>query len=416
MDFYLTEEQKQIKALIKDFCNRELDGKMLKEISDKVTFAKTEEEIRAVKPELDPILDKLHQTGLRQLAVPEKYGGGGASFVTLEIAAEEVGYWAPTADMWELMPLFWMAFAALANCDNDTIPEEHKDMVFNLIMKNPRTIVSAAISEAGSGTDPHHPYEQGGQVFAHKDGNEWVINGDKGFSTGAPVADVILVNTRTDKEGPLSKSVSYFLVPRNTPGLSMSLNKLTGPNFFGNGQCHFDNVRVSENNMVGNQGKGFIMLDTAIEAKFIIYSTFIGAVQKLYEEVREFAKQRIGGGKPIIEHGNIAERLGQMAIDIEMMRAYALRVAWESDQRLKNKAPVNLYHSLGCCVAIKELTWRFCELASDIYGGLAGSLELPLEGFTRLMFSLRTGGTPGNVQAIKCSEVFDDRYNYMFTN
>lgn len=416
MDFKLTEEQKQIKALIKDFCQRELNNKRLKDISDTVTYAKTVEEIRAVKPMLEPYLDKLHNTGLRELAVPEKYGGGGASFVTLEIAAEEVGYWAPTAEIWELVPLFWMAFGSLANCDNSTLPQEQKDAIFNLVMNNPRTIFAAAVSEAESGTDPHFPYEQGGQVFAHKEGNEWVINGDKGFSTGAPLADSIMVNTRSDKEGPLSKSVTYFLVPRDTPGFSMSLNRLTGSSFFGNGQCHFDNVRVSEDNMLGKQGKGFNMLDAAIEAKFIIYCTFIGAVQKLYEDVRVWAKQRKGGGKPIIEHGNIAERLGQMAIDIDMMRACALRVAWETDQRLKNRGPINLYRSLGCCVAIKALTWRFCELASDIYGGVAGSLELPLEGFTRLMYTLRTGGTPGTVQAIKCSDVYDDRYDYMLTS
>jgi alkylation response protein AidB-like acyl-CoA dehydrogenase len=416
MDFTLTEEQKQIKVLIKQFCQRELDIKRLKELSDIVTYAKTVEEVRTVKPMLEPYLDKLHEIGLRQLAVPEKYGGGGASFVTMEIAAEEVGYWAPTAEIWELVPLFFMAFGSLANCDNDTFPQEQKDMVFNLVMKNPRTILAASISEAESGTDPHFPYEQGGQVFAHKEGNEWVINGDKGFSTGAPLADIIMVNTRTDKEGPLSKSVTYFLVPRDTPGFSMSLNRVTGPSFLGNGQCHFDNVRISENNLLGNVGKGFNMLDAAIEAKFIIYSTFIGAAQKLYEEVREWAKQRRGGGKPIIEHGNIAERLGQMAIDIDMMRAYALRVAWESDQRLKNGAPINLYRSLGCQVAIKALTWRFCELASDIYGGVAGSPDLPLEGFTRLIYTLRTGGTPGNIQAIKASDVYDDRYNYMITS
>ena len=94
MDFSFTEEQKQLKALAKEFCQREADMERFAEIGTKTCEARTVEELRAVFPY--DLLEKLHQVGLRQLSVPQEYGGTAPETdvnLTLTMAAEEVGYW-----------------------------------------------------------------------------------------------------------------------------------------------------------------------------------------------------------------------------------------------------------------------------------------------------------------------------------
>ena len=94
MDFSLTEEQKHIKALIKQFCQREIDQKQLEEIAAKTSAARTIAELRSVYPY--DLLEKLHKVGLRQLQIPVKYGGTAPETdvnLTLTMAAEEAGYW-----------------------------------------------------------------------------------------------------------------------------------------------------------------------------------------------------------------------------------------------------------------------------------------------------------------------------------
>ncbi len=94
MNFEISEDQKQIKMLIKKFCQKELNEEYLKEIETRIAQAKTKEEIRKLFPY--HLLDKLHEIGIRQLAIPQKHGGNAPEQqvnITLTLAAEEIGYW-----------------------------------------------------------------------------------------------------------------------------------------------------------------------------------------------------------------------------------------------------------------------------------------------------------------------------------
>jgi butyryl-CoA dehydrogenase len=414
MDLTLNTEDQKLLKLIKKLCQEELDKKKLKEISDKVTYAKTVNEIRAMRPMLKPFLEKMEKIGLRSLPVPKKYGGLGGGFITMAVAAEALGYWmAPISEIWELAPMTWLVIGPNVNAGKDIIPDEQNDAFFKSFMKNPCAILAGTMSDATSGSDPQFPYEQGGAVLAVKEGNGWIINGDKGFSTGAPMCEGLSALTRTG-EGHFAKSGTMFMVPPDAPGVSMTLNRLNAPSLIGNGRISYKNVRVTEENIIGKIGNGQVVLLSSLGVKYPIYCSLLGTMQKIYEDLREYAKKRSGGGKPIIEHSSVGERLGKMAIDLEMARAYALRVAWESDQRIKNNDPFDLYWSLGLIRTLKILCWQFCDLAEDIYGGIAGIQDLPIEGFMRMAWSMLPTGTTRMMQAIKVSKNYETRYNYMY--
>ncbi len=407
MDFELTEEQKQIKELVRDFAKREVDPKRMKELSDKVAAAKTIEELRAAQT-LD-LVEKLHQVGLRQLAVPMRYGGGGVEpggNVTRTIAAEEAGYSMGLGFRELTGP--WIVCKAIAG-PNTT--EAQKEWFFSQYMDNHMMRVAGPVSEPAGATDIHLPYDVPGEsmrVSARKDGKEWVINGDKMFCSGGGVADLIMVAARTDKDGPVSKSVSFFWLYRDTPGVSMVINSMTIPELVGNVQTYFDNVRVPEDRLIAEVNTGYRIIKDIFATKWVHFAGFLGDAKRLYDQVVEYAKERVQGGRPIIQHSVIAHLLGDTAIKMEAARAFIYRAAWESDQREKYGGPINMFWTHGSFNIVKQLRWQLCAVASEVYGGIGGSMDMPLESFVRASFVFRAPGNTVSMNAIESSMAYND--------
>ena len=138
MDFSLNEEQKQIMALVKQFCQREVDHKRLEEIATKTCESRTVEECRAVYPY--DLLEKLHKVGLRQLQIPVKYGGTAPETdvnLTLTIAAEEMGYWG--GRMVDPLMIPWLFLRAIAT--NIYVTEEQREWIFSRFITNQTQII-----------------------------------------------------------------------------------------------------------------------------------------------------------------------------------------------------------------------------------------------------------------------------------
>lgn len=403
MDFELSEEQKQIKALIIEFCKREIDVNEMWELSQKAATVKNIQELRAIQPL--HLIKKLHEIGLRQLAVPTKYGGGGVGrggWLTRTIAAEAAGYaGGPVA---RLLSIPWKFCADIAT----SATEEQQDWFFKQFMSNQTMFVAASISEPEGMTDILLPYDEPGvamKTFAYKDGSEWVINGDKMFCSAGGVADLILVAVGTDKNAPVTQAVSRFWVRKDTPGMTMEINRMISADITGNVQTHYDNVRVPEGHLVGEVNKGWPLLDIRISAKIIHFAGHLGRSQKLFEQLRDYAKERIQGGKPIIQHPNIAAMLGEAAINLESTRAYFYKAAWECDQHEEKTGSglVNPFWGEGAFYLYKKMALRLCEIGTEVYGGIGGSLDMPLEKYVRRLFVGLPGGSTTNMNAIKCA-------------
>jgi acyl-CoA dehydrogenase len=416
MDFFLSEEQKQIKALVKEFCRQEVDTKTLQEKLAQTVAAETAADIREAFPY--DMLEKLDKIGLRQLAVPRQYGGTAPdedANTTLAIAAEEFGYWG--FGIGDIVVIPWFFVRAVAT--NRYVTDTQKKWFFDQYIANPRMMVGVTASEPAGSTDVHMPYDEGGryilQVTAETDGDGWIINGDKMFSSGRGATDMVLVAARTDKELPVSRAMSIFWVPSDAPGVSITPNRMVAVEFGGNCQTHYDNVRVTGDHLVGEVNKGFSIIESIFELKCYAVAEFVGALQRLYEDMREYARQRVGGGKPIIKHTAVAAKLGELAINIEALRGIVYRTAWESDQlEASGGRPLgegNWFWDMASYAMMKQVSWQFCQVAADIYGGMAGSVDLPIENFLRNIFYRSAAGLTLEVELIEASKHYDSRHD-----
>ena len=393
IDFELTDEQKEIKALIKEFCEREVDLKEMQRLVDANSKAKTVQELRDNQPK--ELLKKLNDVGLRQFCVPTEYGGGGFGYcgsVTRAIAAEELGYYMGMGA--RELTLTWMDCCERSS---DIVPREQKDWFFSQIMKNPTMTTAVTGSEPSGITDTMLPYEEPERgypilVLAHRDGDEWVINGDKAFSSGGGTAELLRAMTRTSKTGTLDQALDTFWVPKDTPGMSYAVNRMLAGDIAGNVQVSYDNVRVPESHRI--EPRGWRTLEHFLAAKVMTNIDQLGYACRVYEQVLNYAKERVAGGVPIIQHSAIAAGLGEVLLHLHAWRAFAYRICWENDQREKAGKP--LIGSFECGVDYwgKKTGLLLCKVGLGVYGGMAGSVDLMLEGFVRMHYTFPHGSEP----------------------
>ncbi len=411
MDFELNEEQKQIKAMVKEFCKKEIDPKRIRDIEDKVFHAKTCAEVKAVFPR--DLLVKLNDAGLRQLAIPIKYGGTepeSEANVTRAIVVEEMAYWTGGAAVLLATP-FMIAGATL---NSKYVTQKQKERFYAEFMANPKMWLAGSVTSPSGGVDSHLPYDEPGatmqDIFAYKDGHEWVINGDKMFCSGGAAADAMGVLVRTDKKGPISESATHFLVSTSTPGITQTLNRFSGVELCGNAQTYFDNVRVPEDAIMGQVNKGYYsMADAGMCYKWMMLLPFLGEIRRVYDDVVVYAKQRVQSGKPIIQHSQVTVMLGEAAAQIEALRNFLYRTAWETDQWERRGGRPNLFWSMGYLYLFKKIGMRVSEIAHEIYGGIGGSVDFPLEWFNRRIWTWQSAGLPTNINAIKCCREYNFR-------
>ena len=310
----------------------------------------------------------------------------------------------------------WLFLRGIAT--NLYVTGAQKEWIFRRFIDNPRLVIATSVGEPAGGTDIHLPYDEGGrtilQVTAQPDGPDWVINGDKMYSSSCGAADLIMVAARTDREAPVSRAMTFFWVPADAPGVTITPNRMAALDFGGNCQINFDNVWVPESHLIGEVNKGFSIIESFFEAHLPGVSGLLGVMQKIYEMLRDYARQRVVGGKPLFLHTGSAGKLGEMAVNLEAIRSLFYRSAWEIDQAQRaGGRPLgesNWFWFVASYSLFKQLSWRFCELATDIYGGMSASTDLPLEGFMRHVFYVRAAGLTVNAELIRAGWDYDGRY------
>jgi alkylation response protein AidB-like acyl-CoA dehydrogenase len=379
MDFELNEDQKALIAMGKDFCKREIKPGLLKGLLDKEPKDRMPWDL----------VKKMHEIGLTTLAVPTKYGGGGADLLTRVVLADALGQYASIVGT--ILTPCWKYCGDLAAVGS----EEQQEEFFTRVMKDHTFTMGESGTEPEHGEDLVLPYDEPGsglKTFAYRDGDEYVINGEKCFCGGAG-GDLLFVYLRTDKSKPLSQSMSLILVPTNTPGFSIQrVNQFMSERVRINGDLLFDNVRVPARYLVGEENKGYAIY-TGRRAYLLPRLAFnIGGAQTMYEMTKEFAKTRIQGGKPIFEHPTVGTRIVDMLAKIEQARLLIYKTAWDCDQ-----AGTALVSSLGfelCNATVHDLHLLMAEHACEVFGGRASLREMPISGMIHGSLSaLHTFGT-----------------------
>lgn len=373
MDFDLTEEQKVWKKTVHEFVAKEVQPKA-QEVDINYEFNWT-------------ATRRMGPLGLLSLNIPEEYGGADVDAVSAAIALEEVGWGCGST-----------ALAIAAHNGLGTSPivaygsEDLKRKWLPLVASGENKLGALALTEPGAGSDL-----QGGVVTrAVKNGDEWVINGEKMWCTNASIAEYIITLVRTDPNGG-SRSLSQLLVPTDTPGLKIGpAEKKMGLHGSPTHAVTYDNVRVPLGNLIGEEGKGLQQtLSTLDGGRIGIAAISIGLAQAAFEYAVNYARERHAFGKPIAEQQAIQWMLADATTEIELARTMLYKTAWLKE----NKRPYNKEAAMAKLYAT-EMAERVSRNAIQIHGGYGYSSAYPVERIYRDIRLMTIGEGTSEIQRL----------------
>ncbi len=330
------------------------------------------------------VLAKAEKLGLRTLALSENRGGGGADALTDCIVAEELA----TADVGVAATLNHTSDLARIFFDH-YMTDEQRDRFLPAFLSDERFHLAFAGHEPDTdlGWAYHRPRIDGTgyRTTAVRHGDDWIINGTKNFITNAPIAKLILVQVQTGpKRGGMS-GVSMIFVERNTPGLTIYEHDKVGRRLGSNGEVVFENCRVPAANMVSEGKDPLTQRMTQGRARPRFQALNLGIGRAAYEAALDYARMRVQGGRPIIEHPTVGLRLADMAIALEQARSLIWQAAWAADHldAYQDGSLPDLPLQSIAKVATSETVFRVATDAAQIFGGMGVMRELPMQKYVR---------------------------------
>ena len=302
MDFSWNEEQTLFREQVRSFIREQWsEGARLREDLER------NERVREYQRQLA-------DAGWLTMAWPEEYGGSSASYIEQMIFAEESTFaQAPTGGQGadRLGP-------ALILFGSEEQRQEHLPKIARA-----ETSWRQGYSEPGSGSDLASL-----QTRAVRDGDDFVINGQKIWTSGAQHADWIHVLTRTDPDAPKHRGISYFMLRMDTPGISLRpIVQMTDEAGFN--ETFFEDVRVPAANMIGEENRGWYVSATTLDFERSGINRMAEAVP-IYERLLEHATQpdSAGAGRRVIDNAVNRQHLAGTAIEINVARLLGYRVSW----------------------------------------------------------------------------------------
>lgn len=350
--YLLTEEQEDIRLLVKEFCENEL----------KPTVHECDVEGRFNME----VYHKLCELGINGMFIPEEFGGLGLSTKTICIIREEIG---------KIDPGFCIGLGSTGLAFTPVkiagTPEQ-KQLFADYILKG--GLAGYCLTEAAGGSDAGHPL-----TTAKKVGDEWVINGSKTFITNGPLADIYTVFATTDKEKG-TKGVTAFIVERDREGVSVGKHEdKMGIRTSETSDVYFDEVHIPADHMLGKEGEGFkIAMGTLNRTRPLGVSTLVGAMQAAVDEATEYAKNRVVFGKPICKNQGISFMLADMQMKTIAARQMVYYAADLVDQGIIDPG---VGASTKCFVS--DLAQSVVTDGVQVLGGYGYSREYPLEKLMR---------------------------------
>jgi len=234
-----------------------------------------------------------------------------------------------------------------------------------------------AITEPGAGSDARNI-----RTTAVRDGDEWVINGEKTFITGGDVADFCLVFAVTNRELGANGGVTCFLVDREAGWQSAPIPTMGE---WGPASLSFQDVRVPHSAILGEEGRGFELAMRWIgKGRYLLPARALGACERLVEMGMDHARNRVTFGSPIADRQAIQWMIADSAVEIEALRWLVLSAAWQVDQDLDSRQSQSMAKLYGG-VKANEIVDRVLQM----HGGMGYTRELPIERWYRELRVLR---------------------------
>jgi len=360
MDFTLSTEEKEVRDWVRTFVKREIiplePDVLRRERAGQPSL--THEELRSLQL-------KAKEAGFWGVQTPTEYGGMGLSAVMTALLQAELGR-------------TFVPFDFGGNADNilyQANDEQKQRYLLPTIAGERKSCF--AITEPGAGSDA-----KAIRTSAYQDGTDWVISGEKTFITGGNEADFTMVFAVTDKEKGANGGVTCFLVDRD---MGWKSEPIATMGEWGPAALVFDNVRVPQENILGEVGRGFELAMAWIgRGRYLLPARAIGSCERLVEMAIEQAKTRVTFGEPIANRQAIQWMIADSAVEIEALRWLVLHAAWQVDSKMDSRQAQSMAKLYGG-VKANEIVDRVLQ----IHGGMGYTRELPVERWYRELRLLR---------------------------
>jgi acyl-CoA dehydrogenase len=352
-DFELNDIQRDLQKLAHDFAENEIKPK-------------AEEHDREAKFPLE-IAKKAHELGLMNPGFPEYVGGLDLGIIEECILAEEMG--AACTGISTALGANMLASAPLIVVDDKEINKKFLGPMMEEVL-----FASYGVTEPGCGSDV-----AGIKTSAKKVGNEYVINGNKQWITGAKYANWFYVLAVTDPSAG-HKGLSSFVVPANTPGVTVNKKEdMMGQRASTTHAITFEDVKIPESNRLGKEGDGFkISMGAFDRTRPGVAAGAVGIIRAAMEYSKQYAMERTSFGMPIAMHQAVSFMIADMAIDHEAARLLTWRAACMIDKGERNTKFAAFAKAFAADAAMKSAT-----NAVQVYGGYGYSKEYPVEKLMR---------------------------------
>ena len=351
MDFTLTEEQRMMRDSVRRLMDRVATPEYVRRLDREQAYP-------------DDLYAAWVELGLLRIPFEERYGGLGGNVVDLVIVAEEISR--KSADL-------FMAYAESVFCALNIArkgSEEQKLYWLPRVLSGENKM-SISMSEPDAGSDVGAM-----KASARRDGNDYVIGGQKLWATGAGAKDnVVNVYVRTDPSANIRQGMSLFLVDNTAKGLTLRKLDMLGRRCTGTYELFFDDVRVRTERLVGGENKGWDCVLAGLQAERITSAAGnVGAAQACLDLAVEYAKERRQFGRAIGTNQALAHPLADMASEIEAARALTWRAAWMTASGQDALREISMAKLLS-----SEAYVKCANLGMQVLGGYGYSMELDMQ-------------------------------------
>jgi acyl-CoA dehydrogenase len=360
MDLSLTDEEREIRDWVRTFVTREVMP-----LEQTVLERERRNERGLTLEELRELQAKARAAGFFGIQTPDEYGGMGLGAVMNALIEIELGR-------------SFVQFRFGGEADNILFhANEEQQAAYLLPTIAGEKISCFAITEPGAGSDARNI-----RTTAVRDGDEWVINGEKTFITGGDVADFCMVFAVTNKELGANGGVTCFLVDREAGWQSAPIPTMGE---WGPASLSFQDVRVPHSAILGEEGRGFELAMRWIgKGRYLLPARALGACERLVEMGMDHARNRVTFGSPIAERQAIQWMIADSAVEIEALRWLVLAAAWQVDQGIDSRQSQSMAKLYGG-VKANEIVDRVLQM----HGGMGYTRELPIERWYRELRLLR---------------------------
>lgn len=354
MSFNLTEEQRMIRAMVRDFAR------------DRIQSTASERDRTCEFPAGN--LKTMGELGLMGMNVPPEYNGAGVDTVSYSVALQEIAYaCAATAVIMSVHNS--VACGPIYLFGSDYLKETYLKPLAAGEM-----IGCFALTEAGAGSDPTSQ-----RSTAVKDGSSYIINGRKMFITSGKNSSLTVVTAYTDK-GKRHRGISAFVVEKGTPGFAVGrVEEKMGLRASDTAELIFEDCRVPEENLLGSEGDGFVIAMASLDGGRIgIASQSVGIGQACVDAAVEYAGTRVQFNRTISNFQGLRWMIADMAVQVEAARLLTFNAAAMRDRSLDFSAAASMAKLYA-----SEMANRVAYSALQIHGGYGYIKDFPVERFYR---------------------------------